>query len=418
MVLQRTVTHTMETENDHKKYGGNDFPSEAKEPLWTKNFIMHLVAYFFVFIVFYIYMVFTTRIAMEDFGAGVGLAGFASSILIISALVARIFAGKYLEQVGRRRMMLVSAAAFGICTLCYHIVTGITGLFALRIIHGIAYGTIATVFGAVSVDIVPVSRRAEGLGYFSLSMTMGAAVGPFLGVVLPQINHLYAMLVSDAMAAILMAMVLVLNVPELDKRMKAKLRHRGWSLDSFIEPRAFGIAIVAMLGAIGYSGVMSYIGAYSEAIGLLLGGSLFYVVYSITCLVTRPVGGMVMDRYGNNVVMIPVLFCMILGFLAVASAESNFMLLVGAALVAIGYGTIPSAGQAIAVQGLTPDRYSLATSTLYIFLDAGNGIGPAVLGQIVPIYGFRALYVCSAIAALCAFLFYCGCALRKKHQAQ
>lgn len=408
----------MDIEKNNRRYGGNDFPAESGAPLWTRNFIMHLVAYFFVFIVFYIYMVFTTRIAMVDFGTGVGMAGFASSIFIASALVGRIFAGKYLEEAGRRRMMLISAGVFGICTLCYHIVTGITGLLALRIVHGIAYGTIATVFGAVSVDIVPVDRRAEGLGYFSLSVTMGAAVGPFLGVVLPQINHLYAMLVSDSMAGLLMVMVMLLNVPELDEQMKAKLRHLGWSLDSFVEPRAFGIAAVAMLGAVGYSGIMSYIGAYSEAIGLLTGGSLFYVVYSITCLVMRPAGGMLMDRYGNNVVMVPVLFCMIFGFLAVALAESNFMLLAGAVLVAIGYGTIPSAGQAIAVQGLTPDRYSLATSTLYIFLDAGNGIGPILLGQIVPVYGFRALYVCSAVFALCAFLLYCGYALRKRHQAE
>ena len=168
-------------EKHNREFGGNDFASGKKEPLWTKNYIMHLVAYFFVFVVFYLYMIFTTQMAMKNFGAGVNQAGFASSIFIISALVARIFAGKYLEQVGRRKMMLISAAAYGICTLCYHIVAGMSGLFALRLIHGIAYGCVATVFGAVSVDIIPVSRRGEGLGYFSLSMTMGAAIGPFLG---------------------------------------------------------------------------------------------------------------------------------------------------------------------------------------------------------------------------------------------
>lgn len=405
-------------EKHNREFGGNDFVSGKKEPLWTKNYIMHLVAYFFVFVVFYLYMIFTTQMAMKNFGAGVNQAGFASSIFIISALVARIFAGKYLEQVGRRKMMLISAAVYGICTLCYHIVGGMSGLFALRLIHGIAFGCVATVFGAVSVDIIPVSRRGEGLGYFSLSMTMGAAIGPFLGVVLPQINPLYAMVVSDIIAVVLMLMVMVLHVPELDEKLKARLlAHQGWSISSFIEPKALGIAVVAMLSAVGYSGVMSYIGAYSEAIGLLLGGSLFYVVYSVTCLISRPLSGMALDRWGNNVVMLPVLFCMIFGFLAVAEAESNAMLLLGAALVAIGYGTVPPAGQAIAVQNVTPDRYSLATSTLYIALDAGNGIGSAVLGNIVPIYGFRALYLCSSIAAACAFVFYVCMVLHKRHLA-
>ena len=188
-------------------------------------------------------------------------------------------------------------------------------------------------------------------------------------------------------------------------------------LRTFLEPTAMPIATVALLGAIGYSAVMSYIGAYSEAINLILGGSLFYVAYSVACLIFRPISGVILDRYGNHIVMLPVLFIMILGFIAIAMAESNFMLLFGAALIGIGYGTIPSAGQAIAVQKVKLNKFSLATSTLYIALDTGNGIGPYILGMVVPVYGFRAVYICSAIAALAAFLFYCGIALKSRRQA-
>ena len=175
-----------------------------------------------------------------------------------------------------------------------------------------------------------------------------------------------------------------------------------------------GFATVALLGAIGYSAVMSYIGAYSEAINLIIGGSMFYVAYAIACLIFRPISGVILDRYGNHIVMLPVLFMMILGFIAIAAAETNFMLLLGAVLVGIGYGTIPSAGQAIAVQKVKMNKFSLATSTLYIALDTGNGIGPYLLGMVVPVYGFRAVYICSAIAALAAFLFYCGIAVKSR----
>lgn len=33
-------------EKHNREFGGNDFASGKKEPLWTKNYIMHLVAYF------------------------------------------------------------------------------------------------------------------------------------------------------------------------------------------------------------------------------------------------------------------------------------------------------------------------------------------------------------------------------------
>ena len=89
------------------------------------------------------------------------------------------------------------------------------------------------------------------------------------------------------------------------------------------------------------------------------------------------------DRYGNHVVMVPILFAMILGFVARALAHSNLVLLLGAVLVGIGYGSIPSAGQTIAVQKVKLNKFSLATSTLYIALDLGNGIGPYILGMVV-----------------------------------
>lgn len=73
------------------------------------------------------------------------------------------------------------------------------------------------------------------------------------------------------------------------------------------------------------------------------------------------------DRYGNHVVMVPILFTMILGFVAIALAHSNLVLLLGAVLVGIGYGSIPSAGQTIAVQKVKLNKFSLATSTLYIY---------------------------------------------------
>ena len=62
------------------------------------------------------------------------------------------------------------------------------------------------------------------------------------------------------------------------------------------------------------------------------------------------------------------------------------------------------------------NKFSLATSTLYIALDLGNGIGPYILGMVVPIYGFRAVYMCSAIAALLAFLFYIGMIIKSRKE--
>lgn len=275
----------------------------------------------------------------------------------------------------------------------------------------------STVIAITVASIVPESRRGEGIGYFTLNITLGSAIGPFLGISLPQINPLYALVLCDVLSISLIVLAFILNITEIKVGFRQRVEVKSFRLRTFFEPTAISISIVALLGAIGYSAVMSYIGTYSETIGLLLGGSLFYIAYSIACLIFRPISGVMIDRYGNHVVMVPILFTMILGFVAIALAHSNLVLLLGAVLVGIGYGSIPSAGQTIAVQKVKLNKFSLATSTLYIALDLGNGIGPYILGMVVPIYGFRAVYMCSAIAALLAFLFYIGMIIKSRKES-
>lgn len=377
-----------------------------KEQLWTKDYILNIVNNLLIFVVFYLLMVYTTKLAITEFNASVSDAGLASGIFIVGALVARLVISRYMDFIGRKRMLIFSVIIHAVCTFGYHYIDSMFFLCTLRFVQGITYGMASTVIATTVASIVPESRRGEGIGYFTLSITLGSAIGPFLGISLPQINPLYALVLCDVLSVSIIILSFILNVVEIKVGFRQRVEVKSFRLRTFIEPTAIPISVVALLGAIGYSAVMSYIGAYSEAIGLLLGGSLFYVAYSIACLFFRPISGVMIDRYGNHVVMIPVLFTMILGFIAIAIAESNIMLLVGAVLVGIGYGTIPSAGQTIAVQKVKLNKFSLATSTLYIALDLGNGVGPYILGMVVPIYGFRAVYFCSAVAALLAFLFY------------
>lgn len=385
-----------------------------KEKLWTRDYVLNIVDNLLIFIVFYLLMVYTTKLAIVKFNASVSEAGLASGIFIVGALVARIVISRYMDFIGRKRMLIVAVIIHAICTFGYHFIDSMYFVCVLRFIQGVSYGMASTVIATMAATIVPESRRGEGIGYFTLSITLGSAIGPFLGITLPQINPFYALLLCDILAILIVILSFCLNIVEIKIGFRQRVEVKSFKLRTFIEPTAIPISIVALLGAIGYSAVLSYIGTYSETIGLLLGGSLFYVVYSITCLIFRPISGLMIDRYGNHVVMLPILITMILGFIAIALATSNIILLLGAVFVAMGYGSIPSAGQTIAVQKVKVNKFSLATSTLYIALDAGNGIGPYVLGTVVPTYGFRAVYMCSAVAALLAFIFYISIIIKER----
>ncbi len=67
--------------------------------------------------------------------------------------------------------------------------------------------------------------------------------------------------------------------------------------------------------------------------------------------------------------------------------------LAAAVLMGLGYGNFQSIAQALAIK-LTPHhRMGLANSTYFIALDLGLGLGPLMLGYIVPVFGYRGMYM-------------------------
>lgn len=90
-------------------------------------------------------------------------------------------------------MLIIAVVIHAICTFGYHFIDGMLFLCTLRFVQGMTYGMASTVIATTVASIVPESRRGEGIGYFTLSITLGSAIGPFLGISLPQINPLYAL---------------------------------------------------------------------------------------------------------------------------------------------------------------------------------------------------------------------------------
>src|SRR5690625_3498334 len=79
--------------------------------------------------------------------------------------------------------------------------------------------------------------------------------------------------------------------------------------------------------------------------------------------------------------------------ITISQATSNFVFLLGAVFIGLGYGNFQSCSQALAIK-LTPlNRMGLANSTYFIFLDIALGLGPLVLGLLISIIGFRGMYL-------------------------
>ena len=163
-----------------------------KPKLWTKDFITISSANFFIFLTFYLLMVTLTVYTMDQFHTSQSIAGLASSIFVLGAVVDSSVAGKTINSIGQKKMLLISLLLFLIASILYFQVNSLPMLFVNRIIHGVAFGVASTATGTISAEIIPDERRGEGTGYFAMSMNLAMAIGPFLGLFITQHFQFFA----------------------------------------------------------------------------------------------------------------------------------------------------------------------------------------------------------------------------------
>ena len=413
----------------------------AKEKLWSGRFITGTLANFTVLVNHYLLMVVMTGYALMKFSAPEPVAAFCASVFVVGALFSRIWSGMTMERIGRKRLLVIGAVGEIVFSALYMVMDLLPEMLVLRFVHGFAFGMCSTALATIVAAIVPASRKGEGIGYFMLSVTLGAAIGPFIGIFVSN-NFGYDVLFIIAFVSALLTLVgaLLLKVPRasavaiqqeeqddlveeaalasavdapedplrLEREAKEAKGGRAASasktkdswLSRVFEPQVLPISLVAFIVFFTYSSLMTFLTPYSQEIGLSRAASVFFISYAIVTFVTRPFTGTAFDRRGSRFVMVPAFFALAAGMAMLGAAQNDWIMLLSSMFLGYGVGTIQSSGLAMAVRRVSDTQLSKANSTFYVMLDAGVGLGPIFLGMLVPVIGYRAMYELMAVVAL------------------
>jgi|LSQX01.3.fsa_nt_gb MFS family permease len=380
----------------------------SKSSLWTKDFIIILLVAFFIALNFYILMTTLAVYVVEQFGASQSEAGLAAGIFIIASLFSRLLTGRYIEVIGRRKLLYAGLLLFLIATLLYFSANSLGLLLAVRFIHGVAFGIATTTAATAAMDLIPDERKGEGTSYFSLSPTAATALGPFIGLfILQRADFKMIFAACTLFSAISLVIILFSKIPEanLTEEQRRALK-RGFGIQDFFEKKAFSISIMMVIMGIAYSGIVSFLNSYAIQIQLQDAAGFFFIVYAIFLFISRPFTGRLLDLKGDNFVIYPSILLFSLSLLLLSYAYNGFILLLAGALVALGFGTLMSCSQAIAIKKSPKLRVGLATSTFFICMDGGMGIGPYLTGIIVQLVDFRGTYLTLAIVVLLSVILY------------
>ncbi len=380
----------------------------TSDSLWSRRYFEVIGVNLLVYMVHFLLMLWSTAYAIEIFDASISMAGLASGLFIVGALFSRIISGRFIDFVGRRHLFLVGAGLFFLMTFFYLIAPTLACFNIVRFLHGIAFGMTSTAASTIVAAIIPLKKMGQGIGYFTLGVTISSAIGPFLAMnITATHNYQLGIEIVGVLTATIFTLAFLIDTPERQILPQEKEDLRHISFDRFFSLRALGISFIALMGGVCYSTVLSYLGAYTSSIGITgIGATCFFLFFAATSFISRPLTGFLLDKRGGNIVVYPALLCMVISMAFISTAHSDISMLIGALFLGLGYGTITSSCHTLAVHCAPMHQVGVATSTYFVFLDFGVGIGPYALGNLVPSFGFSFVYVAGGAIALLGMVLY------------
>ncbi len=336
--------------------------------LWIANFLI-AVAFYFLISSLPIYMTSVLKTGKTE--TGLVLASYTLASLII-----RLFAGWAIDSHGRKIIYLVSLAVFALIFNAYILAVTVGIMLFIRILHGLAWGVTSTTGSTVVVDILPVLKRGEGLGYYGISMTIGMAIGPLIGIMIIN-NSSFNILFLIGGILSMAGFILALFVKYPDYETANKSRKFEWK--SLIETSTLPIALNMFILMVGYGGLITFITIYGKEIGIKNPG-LFFLVFALGVIISRTFSGRVFDKHGPKLITLTGILSLIIGFVTLSIFKNFPGFMASSIILGIGIGIIMPCFQAMVNNVIPQHNRGAANSTYFTSFDLGIGLGTIFMG--------------------------------------
>ena len=375
------------------------------EKLWSKSLILLMIINFIGALVFYLLMVELVSYCVDEFGVSTSLAAMPITVYVISALVARIVLGHQVDKWGPKTSLVLGVVINLISCIGYLLPMGFGGLLVWRAFHGIGLALSSAAAAAGAVLMIPPSRGAEGIGYFSMAQALGTGVGPLISVLLTTYTSGYSAMFVFSAGISVVAVLLSLGVKL--PRVKVEDTHLGRpKISDLVQVSAIPVCLVTALIFFCYSGVSSYAVGFASQQGFST-ISAFFMVYAIVIVVSRPIAGKRVDAKGENSTIYLTMALLVVGLAMMALAPNGAIFLASAAALGVGVGVTQSIVQAIVAREAQPSEQGRANSTFMMSLDIGSGLGPMPLGALLGFVTYRQMYgLLAAIAVITIVVYY------------
>lgn len=378
--------------------------SEPNEPdKWVKDFLLTWIVRFNFFFSHHL-----TRpllpLYLVSFGASSTVVGAVIAVFTITSTIMRVPVGMYIDRWGRKPFLFHGIALFTAANFGYLWAPSILLMIPFRILHGVGWSGCTTAIATLAADIAPRKRRGELIGYAGMASSLAGSLGPVAGFALYD-TYGYPGVFWGAGILLILALFLskILSEPRSSVA-SAKLGH--WSEALMVRETLMPALAVAFL-SYGIGGTLTFLPIYAIGLGLKNPG-LWFAVFALCLLITRPVAGPLSDRISRHAVIIPGLIMHMASFFLLAFATSTVWLWAAAILGGFGVGSAQPALMTLSVDRTTPQRRGQSMAQYQCFYDLGIGVGSLSLGVLLDLtdQNYMLMYLTAAIVSFLGLCYY------------
>ncbi|PSO57981.1 MAG: MFS transporter [Cyanobacteria bacterium QH_1_48_107] len=333
---------------------------------------------------------------IEDVGGTKQQVGLVMGSFAIGLLLFRSVVGRLADRRSRKLVVLIGTVVVGIAPLGYLFVESIPLLIVIRAFHGISIAAFTTGYSALVVDQSPPEQKGELIGYMSLVVPVGLAIGPAVGGFLQAGVGYMALFLTSASVGIL-GLIFATQVGKASREKPASHQEAGspqssrfWQL--LASPRLRVPATVLLLIGLAFGTISTFLPLFIRAAAIDLNPGLYYSTAAIASFSVRIFVGRASDRYGRGLFITASLFCYVLAMLLLATAESPGAFLVAGLVQGAGGGTlIPIMIALISDRSAENERGKIYSLCIGGF-DLGIAIAGPVIGSFANPLGYRGLF--------------------------
>lgn len=334
---------------------------------------------------------------LTELGAGEAMVGLIFGWMSGAAIAIRPLAGRVMDGAGRRVVIVGGGILHVVACLLYLSVDSIgPWLFVVRSVQGFAEGAIFSSLFTYAADIVPPSRRTQGIALFGVSGMLPMSVGGLVGDwVLSRWDYHELFQLTAVLAVVALLVSLPLAEPER-ARAGAPVGFFGALRQRDLMP----IWFVGSTFATALAGLFAFLKTYTETVLHYGSVGLFFSWYTGAAILLRVGLGWLPDRVGAFKVLYPSMGAIALSMIALAGSTSEAWIALAGVLAGAGHGfAFPILSAIVVDRANAADRGSAMALFTAIF-DAGILIGSPLLGLLVEATDYRTMYLAAAAVPL------------------